>query len=89
MACGYAHTLALTDQGMVYSWGANSYGQLGTGNKSNQALPTLINMEKERLVVPPSPTRGLISSRSLAGHSGSNWQVPVGPFLISSPGTVK
>ncbi|KAF3847449.1 hypothetical protein F7725_020477 [Dissostichus mawsoni] len=48
VACGYAHTLALTDEGMVYAWGANSYGQLGTGNKSNQALPTLINTDKER-----------------------------------------
>ncbi|KAI2656030.1 RCC1 and BTB domain-containing protein 2 [Labeo rohita] len=50
VACGYAHTLALTDEGFVYSWGANSYGQLGTGNKSNQAVPTLINMDKERMV---------------------------------------
>lgn len=50
VACGYAHTLALTDEGFVYAWGANSYGQLGTGNKSNQALPTLINTDKERLV---------------------------------------
>ncbi|XP_056612640.1 RCC1 and BTB domain-containing protein 2 isoform X2 [Triplophysa dalaica] len=50
VVCGYAHTLALTDEGFVYSWGANSYGQLGTGNKSNQALPTLINMDKERMV---------------------------------------
>ncbi|XP_073689092.1 RCC1 and BTB domain-containing protein 2-like, partial [Garra rufa] len=47
VACGYAHTLALTDEGFVYCWGANSYGQLGTGNKSNQAVPTLINMDKE------------------------------------------
>ncbi|KAL0972652.1 hypothetical protein UPYG_G00192440 [Umbra pygmaea] len=50
VACGYAHTLALTDEGCVYSWGANSYGQLGTGNKSNQAVPTLINTDKERMV---------------------------------------
>ncbi|KAM7412744.1 hypothetical protein PAMA_020224 [Pampus argenteus] len=50
VACGYAHTLALTDEGFVYAWGANSYGQLGTGNKSNQALPTLINTDKERIV---------------------------------------
>lgn len=48
VACGYAHTLALTDEGAVYAWGANSYGQLGTGNKSNQALPTQINIDKER-----------------------------------------
>uniref|UniRef100_A0A4W6C8U0 RCC1 and BTB domain containing protein 2 n=1 Tax=Lates calcarifer TaxID=8187 RepID=A0A4W6C8U0_LATCA len=50
VACGYAHTLALTDEGFVYAWGANSYGQLGTGNKSNQALPTPINTDKERMV---------------------------------------
>ncbi|TKS80820.1 BTB domain-containing protein 2 [Collichthys lucidus] len=50
VACGYAHTLALTDDGFVYAWGANSYGQLGTGNKSNQALPTQINTDKERMV---------------------------------------
>lgn len=50
VACGYAHTLALTDEGFVYAWGANSYGQLGTGNKSNQSLPTLINTDKERMV---------------------------------------
>uniref|UniRef100_A0A669CV56 RCC1 and BTB domain containing protein 2 n=2 Tax=Oreochromis niloticus TaxID=8128 RepID=A0A669CV56_ORENI len=50
VACGYAHTLALTDEGFVYAWGANSYGQLGTGNKSNQALPTPINTDKERIV---------------------------------------
>ncbi|KAM9733740.1 RCC1 and BTB domain-containing protein 2 isoform 1-T1 [Menidia menidia] len=50
VACGYAHTLALTDEGFVYAWGANSYGQLGTGNKSNQAVPTPINADKERMV---------------------------------------
>ncbi|CAB1451658.1 unnamed protein product [Pleuronectes platessa] len=50
VACGYAHTLALTDEGLVYAWGANSYGQLGTGNKSNQALPTQINTDKDRMV---------------------------------------
>ena len=32
IVCGYAHTLALSDEGELYSWGANSYGQLGTGN---------------------------------------------------------
>ncbi|KGL74995.1 RCC1 and BTB domain-containing protein 1 [Tinamus guttatus] len=48
IACGYAHTLALTDEGLLYAWGANTYGQLGTGNKSNQLSPVQIMMEKER-----------------------------------------
>nr|XP_020652423.1 RCC1 and BTB domain-containing protein 1 isoform X2 [Pogona vitticeps] len=50
IACGYAHTLALTDEGLLYAWGANTYGQLGTGNKSNQLSPVQILMEKERIV---------------------------------------
>ncbi|OXB62048.1 hypothetical protein ASZ78_013421 [Callipepla squamata] len=50
IACGYAHTLALTDEGLLYAWGANTYGQLGNGNKSNQLSPLQIMMEKERVV---------------------------------------
>ncbi|KAK5920658.1 hypothetical protein CgunFtcFv8_024445 [Champsocephalus gunnari] len=47
---GYAHSLALTDEGLLFAWGANTYGQLGTGNKSNQLSPLLIMTEKERIV---------------------------------------
>uniref|UniRef100_A0A8C3B7U0 RCC1 and BTB domain containing protein 1 n=1 Tax=Cairina moschata TaxID=8855 RepID=A0A8C3B7U0_CAIMO len=50
IVCGYAHTLALSDEGLLYAWGANTYGQLGTGNKSNQLSPLQIMMEKERVV---------------------------------------
>ncbi|XP_013130754.1 RCC1 and BTB domain-containing protein 1 isoform X1 [Oreochromis niloticus] len=47
---GYAHSMALTDEGLLYAWGANTYGQLGTGNKSNQLSPVQILTEKERIV---------------------------------------
>lgn len=50
VACGYAHTLALSDEGELYSWGANSYGQLGTGNKANLVTPTRIATERGRFV---------------------------------------
>ncbi|KAG9491404.1 hypothetical protein GDO78_000091 [Eleutherodactylus coqui] len=50
VVCGYAHTLALTDEGVMYAWGANSYGQLGTGNKSNQAYPVQVCVDRERIV---------------------------------------
>lgn len=48
IVCGYAHTLALTDEGLLYAWGANTYGQLGTGSKNNLLSPTQIMVEKER-----------------------------------------
>lgn len=47
---GYSHTLALSDFGKMYSWGGNSYGQLGSGDKSNSALPALINSDIGRVV---------------------------------------
>ncbi|KAL2310884.1 hypothetical protein Nmel_002563 [Mimus melanotis] len=50
VACGYAHTLVLTDEGQIYAWGANSYGQLGTGNKSNQSYPTTVIVDKDRVI---------------------------------------
>ncbi|XP_077172731.1 RCC1 and BTB domain-containing protein 2 [Paroedura picta] len=50
VACGFAHTLVLTDEGQLYAWGANSYGQLGTGNRSNQSFPAPVPVDKDRLV---------------------------------------
>lgn len=47
---GYGHCLALTDEGLLYAWGANTYGQLGTGNKSNHLSPVQIMADKERCV---------------------------------------
>lgn len=48
IVCGYAHTLALSDTGNLYAFGANSYGQLGTGNKANAVSPQQVGMEKGR-----------------------------------------
>ncbi len=50
IVCGYAHTLALSDEGDLYAWGANSYGQLGTGNKANIVTPTRVAADKGRSV---------------------------------------
>ncbi|XP_063173874.1 RCC1 and BTB domain-containing protein 2-like isoform X3 [Candoia aspera] len=50
IACGYAHTLVLTDEGRVYAWGANSYGQLGTGTRSNQPYPVPVTIDQDRIV---------------------------------------
>ena len=32
VACGHSHTLALTQEGSVYAWGCNKYGQVGQPN---------------------------------------------------------
>ena len=44
MACGLWHTITLSDDGTVYSFGRNIEGQLGLGNKfaHYRPLPTPI-----------------------------------------------
>jgi RCC1 and BTB domain-containing protein len=42
--------LALSDEGDLYGWGANSYGQLGTGNKANSCSPTRVAEDIGRVI---------------------------------------
>ena len=37
--------MALSDEGVLYAWGANSYGQLGTGNKANLVTATRVGTD--------------------------------------------
>lgn len=39
VSCGYLHTIAVTADGRLYSWGGNRHGQLGHGTTSNELLP--------------------------------------------------
>lgn len=43
VACGKEHTLALTDGGILYAWGANELGQLGLGHTKPVDRPTRIH----------------------------------------------
>ena len=42
MACGAEHTVCLTEEGGVFSFGSGQYGQLGHGSKSDEQLPRKI-----------------------------------------------
>ncbi|MBF0611894.1 MAG: hypothetical protein HQL55_12310 [Magnetococcales bacterium] len=43
VACGSDHSLALKDDGTVWAWGYNNYGQLGNGSTSNNFTPVQVN----------------------------------------------
>ncbi len=42
VSAGLYHTVLLREDGTVYCWGDNSYGQLGTGTTENQEEPTQV-----------------------------------------------
>ena len=42
MAAGSQHAVVLTDSGLVWAWGSNSYGQIGDGTSTTRAVPTVV-----------------------------------------------
>eukprot|EP01124_Arcella_intermedia_P016334 TRINITY_DN22922_c0_g2_i1.p1 TRINITY_DN22922_c0_g2~~TRINITY_DN22922_c0_g2_i1.p1 ORF type:complete len:591 (-),score=110.94 TRINITY_DN22922_c0_g2_i1:547-2163(-) len=42
VASGYAHSLALSSEGVLYSWGLNDSGQLGLGNRESSSTPLIV-----------------------------------------------
>ena len=50
-ACGYDHTITLSDDGTLHSFGYNRKGQLGLGHNNDVSLPTPIpNLPKMNMV---------------------------------------
>ena len=43
IACGWFHTLALTDAGTVFAWGNGGDGQLGLGDTESAPVPRLVD----------------------------------------------
>jgi alpha-tubulin suppressor-like RCC1 family protein len=60
VSCGWQHTLAMTIEGFVFSWGLNINGQLGVGDYDDRNTPQLI----ESIIVNKA-------SKISAGHSHS------------------
>ena len=60
IACGDNHSVVLTVDGRVFSWGRGKYGQLGLGNFENSLLPTEVELKAFVIQVyappPPPPT---------------------------------
>jgi len=64
IACGDMHSLALTYNGVVYSWGSSKFGQLGHGNRRTQLLPKMIVHLDEHVSKERSSTVRLIGAGS-------------------------
>ncbi|XP_075679422.1 RCC1 and BTB domain-containing protein 2-like [Dermatophagoides pteronyssinus] len=63
IACGGAHSLALTNTNQIYSWGWNEYGQLGLGDTNDRRTPSLVSFPDGSI---DSPIKNIIAG---LGHS--------------------
>mmetsp|Transcript_17705 Transcript_17705/g.38750 ORF Transcript_17705/g.38750 Transcript_17705/m.38750 type:complete len:951 (-) Transcript_17705:1419-4271(-) len=43
VSCGYYHCAALTDMGLVYTWGNGTDGALGQGNENDSEIPRMVS----------------------------------------------
>ncbi len=51
IAAGYGHTLAIRDDGTLWAWGVNSYGELGDGTTTSRAVPVEVGTATNWLAV--------------------------------------
>ena len=49
VACGGAHTAAVTNEGVVYTWGRGKNGRLGHGDATSQDAPKPISALRQLL----------------------------------------
>lgn len=67
---GYPSIWLLDNQGRVYSWGYNQYGQLGNGNSTNQNVPKLVPMSVTTPIKDIYVTGGIYAASFLIGTNG-------------------
>ncbi|XP_044469876.1 ultraviolet-B receptor UVR8 isoform X2 [Mangifera indica] len=77
ISCGWRHTLAVTDQQNVYSWGRGTNGQLGNGQSCDRNIPIII----EALSFDGSSGQHIESS-NVDPSSGKSWVSPSERYAV-------
>jgi Regulator of chromosome condensation (RCC1) repeat len=68
VSCGENHTVAITDLGEIYSWGAGQFGQLGHGDILRQCSPMKIAVLEEKIIIQVSAGRKHSAALTANGH---------------------
>jgi alpha-tubulin suppressor-like RCC1 family protein len=50
ISCGSMHSMALSENGIAFSWGYNKYGQLGIGSTVNSYRPKIIQLNNSSII---------------------------------------
>ena len=80
VAAGDSHTVAIDNNGYIWSWGINNNGQLGVGDVVNRSAPMIVSGNK-----PPLDYSGNNYPLTVAGTAASFSVNPQIPTLVASP----
>ena len=72
VAAGYGHSLAVKNDGTLWAWGANGYGQLGDGTQDNNRQPKMI-MDNVKAVAAGSDHSLALKNDGSVWAWGCNW----------------
>ncbi|MEY3360834.1 MAG: hypothetical protein RL531_553 [Actinomycetota bacterium] len=83
VSAGTSHSCAVTVEGRAYCWGANSAGQLGTGNTTPSAVPVRVGSatDWDMIAAGVLTTCGLRGDSLLCWGSSANGQVGDGATI--------
>jgi len=91
VSCGNNFTAVITRRGFLFTWGENSYGQLGSGDDANSSLPTRVILENDATIVKSIAT-GAEHMLALTGDGavfawgcGMNGQLGLGVQVFDEP----
>ncbi|XP_051124036.1 uncharacterized protein LOC127246614 [Andrographis paniculata] len=89
VACGTNHTVAVTKNGHVYTWGYGGYGRLGHREQKDEWVPRCVDVFTRHNILPPDSvvSAGAANSSCTAGggqlymwgkikNSGDDWMYP-------------
>ena len=72
---GDRHTVAIYSGGTLWTWGLNSFGQLGTSNQTNYSTPTQVGSLSAWTKLPTGGIGGLFSEAIYSGGTLYEWGV--------------
>lgn len=88
VACGVAHTLALTSDGCAYTWGNGGYGRLGHAVQQDEFAPRLVEGMTGR--IPADPTHAACAGATATYCTGPGGQLYAwGKLKVSGDNTMR
>ena len=73
LSCGEDYNFAISQDNNLWSWGLNTYGQLGSGNTNNRSIPTFVSSGWKQVSSGQFHTAAITTSGNLRATGRNNY----------------